>query len=380
MGLFNREKFIVSDFEIIKEQCKEISLKNLAIETCVGLIANTVTQVPFVVKNKGKIHKDNIYYLLNVKPNKNQNAVQFWTTAIRRMINEGECLILFLGDEMFIAENFTVHDNVSTREYRFDNISIGSIALTQSFSSSDVLYFKLSNERLDSLIKKLDNDYIELFSNVLEFQKKARQVRATYKMKSVNSKEKDAVSKLQNYIDKVTTAFRKNTYSVVPLQLDDEYKEYTSNNAGEKGVDELSKLTNIYVDDVAMALHIPPQILHGDMSDIGVHNDNFIKYCIKPFLNLITSELTGKIFRRKEILEGSCVTFNVLPLTVRNVFDVAERMDKFIQDGVFTVNDVLEELGRERVDDPECDKRYITKNIDTLKGGEEVEQQAENTL
>lgn len=373
MGIFNRGSSIdISDFEIIKEQHNKVALKSIAFETCIGLIANAVTQIPFIVKERGTIKKNQMHYRLNVRPNKNQNNVEFWTTVIRRMILDGECLVIYEGDEMLIADNFNINKNAMKFDYKFQNVSINSFTFPKTFYASDVLYFSLSNENLNALVKELDNDYVELFSSIIETQKKSRQIRATYSMKSINSKDPNNVAKLQSFISKLTESFRKNSYAVVPLQVGDEYKEHTSTSVGDKGVDELGKLTNIYLKNVAMALHIPPQIFNGDLADISEHNSNFVKYCIKPILNLITSEISGKIFSRQEVQLGTVVTYNTTPLTLNNVFEVAERMDKFIQDGVFSINDVLEELGRDRVNDPELDKRYVTKNVQVLgeKGGE----------
>ncbi|MEK9194113.1 phage portal protein, partial [Staphylococcus aureus] len=57
---------------------KKTHIKRLAINSCIELIAKTVSQVEFKIKDNNKYTKDSMYYKLNVKPNINESATQFW--------------------------------------------------------------------------------------------------------------------------------------------------------------------------------------------------------------------------------------------------------------------------------------------------------------
>lgn len=313
---------------------------------------------------------------MNYKPNEQQNAFEFWADVVRNLVYEaGECLIIKHNNKFFIADSFIKEDSSSFSESIFKSIVINGKTIDKNYLYSDVLYFKYTNESLKKIMTNLNEDYARLFTRVLEYQFFSKQIRSTMKMKVSNRTDEDSINKLQLFMNRLTVAFKNNTLATIPISENDEYKEYSSNHASDKGIDEIDKVTKQYASHIARALHIPIQLLNGETAESTKINHSYINYCIKPLLTMICKELTAKTFNIFDLKRGDCIIFNAFNLTVNNVFDVSEKMDKFIQDGVFTINDVLEEIGRERVNDPICDKRHITKNLDSLKGGDENEQE-----
>lgn len=75
--MFSKNKIVKLDGEYGDLE-GELFYKRLAIESCINLIANCVSESEFLTYEKGKeVRKEN-YYLFNVKPNQNLSSSEFW--------------------------------------------------------------------------------------------------------------------------------------------------------------------------------------------------------------------------------------------------------------------------------------------------------------
>lgn len=88
-----------------------------------------------------------------------------------------------------------------------------------------------------------------------------------------------------------------------------------------------------------------------------------MKFCINPLLKQISDEFTSKLFEREDI-EESEHGLEIRPLSLENLFDRAEAIDKLVSSGTFTRNEVRVEAGKKPSDDPELDRYLITKNYE----------------
>ena len=92
MGLFdkifqrNKELSWMYDLELLQDVSTKSYIKQMALNTVVEFVARTISQSEFRIKENDKAVKDSMYYLLNVKPNPNQNATQFWQKFIYKLL------------------------------------------------------------------------------------------------------------------------------------------------------------------------------------------------------------------------------------------------------------------------------------------------------
>src|SRR5690554_5277579 len=101
----------------------EVFYKELAIQSAVNLIANTITRAEFLTYEKGdKIRKD-FYYLLNVEPNQNKSASKFWRDVINKLVYENECLVIQQRKSkmLYVVESFDV-DKYAFKNNVYKNI------------------------------------------------------------------------------------------------------------------------------------------------------------------------------------------------------------------------------------------------------------------
>src|SRR5699024_39505 len=111
--VFRRNKEIGYSFdldfmELFSDKTERTHMKRLAIEICISFLANTVSQTEFRVKHNKEYIKDELYYRLNVRPNKNMTASTFWQKFIRKLVYDNEVLVIQADDgDLLIADSFT---------------------------------------------------------------------------------------------------------------------------------------------------------------------------------------------------------------------------------------------------------------------------------
>ncbi|WP_439646626.1 phage portal protein [Piscibacillus salipiscarius] len=270
------------DIDLLEDTSDRIYYKKLAIATCVNLIARTISQSEFRIKKKGIVQHDEFYYRMNVKPNRNQSASEFWDMFVYKLIHDNEVLIIKTdSDDLLIADDFS-RTEYAMMDDVFREVTVKNYTFRRTFLSSDVIYIPYNNEDLSRLINSLYADYGELFGRMLEFQLHNNQIRATVDTESAHAKDKDTSTKLQNFINRMYEAVKKKTFAIVPQQKGFTYKE--ESNRASASVDEINKITNGFLDHVARALGIPPALVRGEMADVEKSTRNFMTFGIDPII------------------------------------------------------------------------------------------------
>ncbi|OCA84568.1 phage portal protein [Bacillus sp. FJAT-27225] len=358
------------DVELLQDTSKRLHMKKLAIDICASFLGRTISQSEFRVKDGKDYVKDELYYKLNVRPNKNMTASTFWQTIVTKLIYDNECLVIVSDDgDLLIADDFE-HSEYAVLEDIFSKVKVKGYEFKRTFRQGEVLHWRYKNEDLIPLINSLFDDYGELFGRVLAAQKRKNQIRGTVDMDMIGAKSEEMVKKLQEFIDKAYKAFSDKDVAIVPQQKGIKYDEKFNGSGAVSGnsVDEINKVTNGFLDQVAMAIGIPTGLLHGDMADVEKQTKNYMLFTVNPFLKKIKDEGNFKFFEQNEYFEGK--ELEVKGVSYQSIFDLATSIDKLISSGAFTGNEMRLEAGYEKSDDPELDKHYITKNYQKMKAAE----------
>src|SRR5690606_8149077 len=119
---------------------QRLYLKQSAIETCVNLMGRTISTADFrFIKNKKRVDHD-FDYLLNVRPNLNQSAAQFWKDFIYTLLVENEVLVVLSDtNDLLIADNFD-RINYALYEDDFKNVTVKGYTFKREFKMSEVIY------------------------------------------------------------------------------------------------------------------------------------------------------------------------------------------------------------------------------------------------
>ncbi|KZE53403.1 phage portal protein [Rossellomorea marisflavi] len=364
------------------ELVAKVHYKRLAIDTCTDIIANALTRCEFTTFKKGKETRGNLYYMLNVAPNQNQNATEFFHSIVTHLINDNECLVLQQGEELIIADSFdrTVY---ATKPNSYKNVQVGDFKFDKTFPEKDVFYFKLNDHNIMKVIDSLYEDYGKLLASGINYYKRKNNKRYAMKgdyLRGMTEEEQNQIDEmfeeqLKDWFDpnKEGAAFH------LSKDLDMEDMSDGQKSTGNVGTSrDIRDLVNDVIDFVAMGLHVPRGIIKGDVSDIEKQIDSFLMFCILPLVKLIQTELNRKFYEKEQFLERSYIKVDTSQIKVVDIVQLANAVDKLFAVGGLCIDDILELLGKEPLNTKWSKKRFVTKNYqdaENLEGGEKNENE-----
>lgn len=383
-NLFNRNADTTFDTEIISAGSTggKIHLQETALETVVTYVTDRASLV--ILRSE----EEKLHHRWNVKPNPYQNAQEFKRKFIRQMLIDGESLIVQEGAPdyyLHIADSYT-EERVSLNEIVYKDIEVDGISFGDK-PADEVYMLKYKNEKVSKWVRQLDDNYVDLFNRLVEIQKLQSQLRIYPKFKTMGSKNRDSQAKFMEFLKSFQTAVEEKQVVIAPTQDDYDINE---NKSAFKGfnIDEVSKMEAIYLSNVCRLYGISPTLFNGELADIEQHRDDFIRF-VHSVMQIVSTEINSKYFAEgeKEYSEKQ-VRLILFFMEYNSALDASKDIEKAIGSGVYTINDVLEMQGRDKVDDEHADRRFLTRNIGTieeadLKGGENterriIEEDAEN--
>lgn len=376
LNLFKREVPEVGfEFEDLERMFGNLQLKSLAIDKSAEFIARIFAKSAFKYQENGKVKSSDWDYLLNVRPNKNESASDFWQKVVYRLITKNEVLIfLTTDDQLLVADSYTrtkyaVYDDV------FEYVTCRGFTFEKRFRMSEVIFLQYNNNRLQDYISDLFADYEKLHTRLAEALARNNQIRGTLKTKNNGSFDKEMLAKLQSYAEILFKSFNTKTIAIVPAQDGMEYTEHTNTTGTSNiSVDELKKFRRQFDDEVADILGIPTALSHGDMANLENSQKMFNSYCYQSLVKKMSDGLNFALVSRRKYERNHL--FVIIGEGQKDKFALAENIDKLISSGAMTRNEVRSELGLESV--PGGDKFLITKNYQLgeqlEKGGEKEDE------
>ena len=373
---FNRETGTLELSTQVGELVTEIYFKELAIHSCINLIANTVARSQFRTFEKGEEVKKDNYYLFNVEPNPNKSASKFWRDVVHHLVYDNECLVVQQNGNFYVAETYSVKQ-YAFKEYLYSGISIDGFALDRTYSESEVLHFELHSEKVRHLIEGLYHSYAKLIAASQAHYKKNATRRGALTIPTSYPQTEAAQKDLKDLLEKrFKRFFSADGDAVIPLTGGMTYTEAVGERAGTKGSIE-GRDIRAFIDDVfdfvAIAFQVPPQLLRGSVADTDKAVDNFLTFCINPLAELLTDEINRKMYGKKAYLERTYMKLDTSHIRAVNIKDIANALDVLVRIGAYSVDDCLEALGMEPLGTEWSKQRWMTRNympIEMAAGGD----------
>lgn len=359
------------DFDIFGIDIEQRAyLKKTAIETCINFIGRTISLAEFRFTKDGKKVKSDWDYLLNVRPNTDQSAADFWQDFVYKLLHENEVLVILTdNNDLLIADSY---DRIEYAVYPdiFKNVIVKGYEFKRSFEMGEVIHISYNNEKFTQFLDGMFKDYTELFSRMIETNMYAHQIRAIASVDGNTSLDDKKRDQLQGFIDKMFNAFRKKAFAIVPQIKGFNYEEITKGVKNEgRSVEELEKLKKDLTSHVATILGIPATLIHGDMAEYETAVKAYIKFCIKPLIKKIQDELNAKLIDKDGYLNGNRIKMH--GIAELSPLELANAVDKLRASGVYNGNQIREMFGDEPVDNPLLDEYVMTKNYSgAIEGGE----------
>lgn len=370
----NNELEWIFDLDLADNHTHRAYIKKTALETCINIIARTISQAEFRYLQNGKKQINDWHYLLNVRPNTDQSAADFWQSVVYKLIYENEVLIILTDEnDLLIADSF-YRTEYAVYPDIFSDVTVKDYTFKRTFNMDEVIHITYNNEKLTTFLNEMFADYAELFTRMLEVSKRSNQIRGTVGIEANQTLNEESQKKLQKFIDGLFSSFKNNLVALVPTTKGFEYTEVANGESNGKSVEELAKLKRDVTDTVAIILGIPVSIVHGDMSEYETAMKAYSKFCTSPFVKKIQDELNAKIIDKKDFMKGTQI--KIFGVSEKNPLEIAEAVDKLIASSAYTPNEIRIKLGDEPSTDERLDKHYFTKNYQELgadKGGEKDE-------
>lgn len=363
-NMLGLKEFMNSGFEEYSRLEARLSYKKLAFETCVSLIASAIALSEFETYEKGeKVRKEN-YYSLNVQPNPNQNAFEFWSGVVSKLLTDNEVLIVEVNDGWYMADTFD-HDEKVFYEDIYRNVVVRDLQLHDVFRESDVLYLKYHNKDIKQLIDSMYKDYgrlIESGQKGYEHSHGKKVILELDSLVTMNEKEKEARDTLFNTHFK---NFFENINSVLPLGKNMKYNEVQSKNPVKDSRDIKAMIDDVY-HMTCSAFHVPVALAQGNVSGLKDIIDSFIMFSVKPIASIVQREINRKVYDKKDYLERTYMKVNTQNLKFIDIHKMANTADLYVRTGMHSINDNLEMIGKEPINEKWADLHFMTKNYSSV--------------
>lgn len=342
-------------------------LKRVALDAGVNFIARRFAQAKFKHVVDGKFVKDDAWYRLNTRPNRNETATQFWEHVIHKLIYEGECLVIVNDTKELLVADSYVHTKYANYDDIFEGVYVRGYRYERTFTMSEVIFLTYQNERLERYTNSLFADYGTMLGRMVAIQLRNNQIRGVLKVNTTYGAQREKQEQLQGYLDKVFNSFSNNTVALVPLTDGFDYQEIggTKSNTQQQ-FDQIKQLRKDAIATVADILGIPENMLFETPAEVNQLEKSFNQGVLQFFYQLVIDELNGKL-----VSDYGSEEYRIIGKNERDIFSLSEAIDKLVSSGAFRRNEIREALGWERADDPALDEFYITKNYTTTKGGDE---------
>lgn len=374
--IFNRGKQRLSyDFDDIFKDVQQNSMKSIALETCANYIARTFSKSSFIFFCDETKKRDIWDYRINHKANPNQTAAEFWSEFVKSLIKNGEALAYINNrQEMFVVDSYVQKHSLTGDVFDISTIQNVPVSITAHYD--EVLFIRVENNNLETFIDDLWNEYGSVLGRLFQNQKTANQLRFHMELPRDKIRErardlanqasdksedtKESVSeKKESFLATITKKLEND--SVVPILLpkDAKYEEYRSQTSIKVSyVEDIAKMKQQYINDVADILGIPNGLIHGDLADNQKNYDTYIATVIEPLAQKIVSAMNYIIFNRRELQKGNKV--QMVGFKNYDLFSLSSNIDKLVSSGSFTRNEIRRELGYDPVEGG--DVFLLTKN------------------
>ena len=343
----------------------ELVIRNLAFQSAVNLVANSISKCEFKTYLKGKEVKQKEYYLFNIEPNKNQNSSVFIHKWISKLYEENECLIIDIGGQLLVADGFNKKE-YALLDHQFSQVSVDGFSFDKTFYMSEVMYFQLNNKDIRKLINSMYETYGKLISYAQKSYEKSRGSKGTLDVSSVaqgKTNFQETFSKLMN--ERFKTFFQADN-AVLPLFDGYKYTDIGSKTYSNEGTRDIRAMVDDIFDFTARAFCIPPALLRGDMANIGGAVDNYLTFCVDPLVDMISEEANRKRSGYAGFSQGTYMKIDTKSIKHVDLLGVSTAIDKLIASGAFCINDIRKLVGEEPIDEPWAWQHFMTKNYSTV--------------
>lgn len=374
----NKKGELYSYMDTISVDIQKLALSELAIEKAVGMIAKAIAKSEFIVERNHVRTKDDVYWLLNIQPNPNETATDFWISAIRKLLLETECVICLVNGNMYIVDSYTINDVVMLPQ-TYSNIVITSnektLTLRYPFQGNNIIHLKARNEKIKRYLKKVLN----LYNNIASAVSAAKKIESTPKFSLdiegaaplIRTKNPDGTDKtltIDQYRESVKKLLESDDIEIITnrsgLSLSQIKIDINANS------EDIVKMAKEIFTECALAFDIPKAVFLGEITEKADSTNEFITYAVDWIVEMLNDSLNAKFVGKEDYLKGEKIWVDMSKYKHVDIIESAANLDKLRSIG-FNFDEVRTMVGWEELGTDFSQERVITKNYTDNLGGDE---------
>ena len=356
----------------------------LAEAHAIDLIAKTIAKCEiqtFELKNK-KIEetKQDLYWLLNLQPNPNENGTMFMYKLVRKLLTDGTVLVLInklqKTNLLYVADKYQPTNEI-LKGKTFSNIDVSdnegnSLKLTKTYNSNNSIYYSLANTDLvkasesfrdntSKIVKAIQKGFIR--ANIDRWQIKFPGEQPTM----IDPKTNKAIS-YDEYKEKLVEGLLSEEDAIVLLaQM---FELINLNKDNKKDLTDFEKSFIRINSSVAQKWNIPLDVFFGNRTEKSTGNSDFITFAVDPYFEIIEDGFNVSLVGKDDFLKGEYVQFNRTNIVHKDVLDCGTGIDKLTANR-FSRNEINKLLKLPIIDEAWANEHALTKNYENTKGGAE---------
>lgn len=367
--------------DMITIDVKKLEISKLAINKAVNMIAHAIAKSEFVVKRKGGREKDHIYWMLNIRPNPNETATDFWMEVIRKLLLEEECLICYIWENLYRAESYTKNDTVMLPQEYSDITIIANEQKKQifrKFKADEVIHLKAYNKKIREYLEKIVN----IYDGVISAMAAAKKIGSTPKfsldipaqLPVIRRKNADGTEEkltVDDYKQGIKRLLESDDIEVIQNSngMDTKQLKIESNVTSE----DITKMAKEIFTECAFAFDIPLAAYLGEITEKADSTNEFITYAVGWIVELINDSLNAKLVGEEDYLKGEEIWIDMSRYKHIDAVESAANLDKLRSIG-FNFDEIRKLVGYEALNTEFSQERVITKNYTDDLGGEADEK------
>lgn len=349
-----------------------------ALFAVIDMVASLCAAAELKTYENGKPFKGLEWHNLNVRPNVNQSATEFWKEAYSKLLYEGKLLIVPVNGQKIIADSFSL-DEYALRENVFTGVTRGSFTFNKAFTASEVFYMQYSNQKAKSILDGVLSVYSELYSEAANNYIRSGGSKGVIEVDTLPAGDPKLEEDYSKSLNKRMKEFNRARDATLTLFQGMKYTEL-KNSGGGKEISDIKSIFDGAVTRAAQAFKVPPQLVLGEVSGINDAIDYMLTVCIDPLLNVVSEELSGKEFTPAEYISGKYIAADTTNIKHIDIFSLAPNIEKLISSAFANVDETREKAGLHPTGEKWAQIHFCTKNQepvtnltvmnDTAEGGE----------
>lgn len=339
--------------------------KAAALETAIDFIAAAIVKSEIKTYAGNQEEYGDLYRALNIAPNPNQNASQFWSDLIYKLLFERECLVVEHSGSLYLADSFQVEQHWLRRNV-FVGVSVEGHQLKRRFLSDKAVYLSTGDRKQKELIDGMWREYGELMHSAVDGFK--RSSGSKYKLtlehyqtgtpkfaKKDEEERQDPSGPLKKFMQDANSTYI-------------QHKGQDLQQLGASGCDggNVAAMRKEIFELVATVFHIPPPLISGNMTNIGDLNQAFLTYAVDPIAEQIGQEFTAKFYEPDQWASGHKVVVDTTRINHIDIFEVASAVSQLIGAG-FSLDEIRDATRWPRIGTEESQQHLITRNYAPLE-------------